>query len=89
LIPIAKKSQVKANKKYHKVLRENSEQFQETIELQQEISSFNLSNEVRNSLYKKMEDSERRHLKVEQGTIFVLGISSLFAFVSIAVVSLV
>ncbi|XVK02403.1 ABC transporter transmembrane domain-containing protein [Staphylococcus lugdunensis] len=46
LIPIAKKSQVKANKKYHKVLRENSEQFQETIELQQEISSFNLSNEV-------------------------------------------
>ena len=52
LIPIAKKSQVKANKKYHKVLRENSEQFQETIELQQEISSFNLSNEVRNSLYK-------------------------------------
>lgn len=89
LIPIAKKSQVKANKKYHKVLRENSEQFQETIELQQEISSFNLSNEVRNSLYKKMEDSERIHLKVEQGTIFVLGISSLFAFVSIAVVSLV
>lgn len=89
LIPIAKKSQVKANKKYHKVLRENSEQFQETIELQQEISSFNLSNEVRNSLYKKMEDSEIIHLKVEQGTIFVLGISSLFAFVSIAVVSLV
>lgn len=89
LIPIAKKSQVKANKNYHKVLRENSEQFQETIELQQEISSFNLSNEVRNSLYKKMEDSERIHLKVEQGTIFVLGISSLFAFVSIAVVSLV
>lgn len=36
-----------------------------------------------------MEDSERIHLKVEQGTIFVLGISSLFAFVSIAVVSLV
>ncbi|MGO3751741.1 MAG: ABC transporter ATP-binding protein [Peptoniphilaceae bacterium] len=89
LIPIAKKSQVKANKKYHKVLRENSEKFQETIELQQEISSFNLSSEVKNSLYKKMEESEKIHLKVEQGTVLVLGISSLFAFVSIAVVSLV
>ncbi|MGO1580097.1 MAG: ABC transporter ATP-binding protein [Peptoniphilaceae bacterium] len=89
LIPIAKNSQVKANKKYHKVLRENSEKFQETIELQQEISSFNLSSEVKNSLYKKMEESEKIHLKVEQGTVLVLGISSLFAFVSIAVVSLV
>ncbi|MDU6791351.1 MAG: SIS domain-containing protein [Anaerococcus sp.] len=59
LIPIAKKSQVKGNEKYHKVLRENSEKFQETIELQQEINSFNLSDEVKTSLYKQMDESEK------------------------------
>ncbi|ETJ99500.1 ABC transporter, ATP-binding protein [Eubacterium nodatum ATCC 33099] len=89
LIPVAKKSQVKGNKKYHEVLRENSEKFQETIELQQEINSFNLSDEVRSLLYKQMDESERVHLKVEQGSIFVMGLSSAFGFVSIAVVSFV
>lgn len=89
LIPIAKKSQVKGNKKYHKVLRENSEKFQETIELQQEINSFNLSDEVKTSLYKQMEESEKIHLKVEESSIITLGLSTMFSFVSIAVVSYV
>ncbi|MDU5071245.1 ABC transporter ATP-binding protein [Finegoldia magna] len=89
LIPIAKKSQVKGNKKYHKVLRENSEKFQETIELQQEINSFNLSDEVKTSLYKQMDESEKIHLKVEESSIITLGLSAMFSFVSIAVVSYV
>lgn len=89
LIPIAKKSQVKGNKKYHKVLRENSEKFQETIELQQEINSFNLSDEVKTSLYKQMDESEKIHLKVEESSIITLGLSTMFSFVSIAVVSYV
>ncbi|MDU1177659.1 MAG: ABC transporter ATP-binding protein, partial [Peptoniphilus harei] len=89
LIPIAKKFQVKGNKKYHKVLRENSEKFQETIELQQEINSFNLSDEVKTSLYKQMDESEKIHLKVEESSIITLGLSAMFSFVSIAVVSYV
>lgn len=89
LIPITKKSQVKGNKKYHKVLRENSEKFQETIELQQEINSFNLSDEVKTSLYKQMEESEKIHLKVEESSIITLGLSAMFSFVSIAIVSFV
>lgn len=89
LIPIAKKSQVKGNNKYHKVLRENSEKFQETIELQQEINSFNLSDEVKTSLYKQMDESEKIHLKVEESSIITLGLSAMFSFVSIAVVSYV
>lgn len=89
LIPIAKKSQVKGNKKYHKVLRENSEKFQETIELQQEINSFNLSDEVKTLLYKQMDESEKIHLKVEESSIITLGLSAMFSFVSIAVVSYV
>lgn len=89
MIPISKKSHVKGNNKYYKVLRENSEIFQETIELQQEIKSFNLSREIKRSLYKKMEESEKVHLKVEGSTIITMAISSIFAFISLAVVILV
>ncbi|MBS5596851.1 ABC transporter ATP-binding protein [Peptostreptococcus sp.] len=86
LIPLAKKSRVRENEKYYRVLRDNSEKFQETIELQQEISSFNLSKEVKKDLYRQMEDSEKTHIKVETGSLLIMGVSSLFAFTSISVV---
>ena len=66
-----------------------SKKFQETIELQQEINSFNLSDEVKTSLYKQMDESEKIHLKVEESSIITLGLSTMFSFVSIAVVSYV
>lgn len=42
-LPLAKKGREASYKQYYDVLRENSDVFQETIELQQEISSFNQS----------------------------------------------
>lgn len=89
LIPIAKNSQVKGNRKYHGILRENSEKFQETVELQQEINSFNLSKEVKSSLYKSMEQSEKKHLELEKNSILIMGLSSSLGFISIAVVAFV
>ena len=89
LILLSKKSQTKANTKYYDTLRENSEEFQETIELQQEINSFNLSKKVQDRLFKKMEESERIHLKVELSTFSVMALSSIFSYVSLAVVILV
>lgn len=88
-IPLGKKNRTKASTKYYDVLRENSESFQETIELQQEISSFNLTETFKDTLYRQMEESEKIHLKEELGSVLLLGISSLFAFVSVAVVILV
>lgn len=88
-IPLAKKKSVSGNSKYYDVLRENSEIFQETIELQQEISSFNQSENVKKILYKKMEDSEKIHIKVESGSIIVIGLSTLFSYISVAVVVLI
>ena len=85
-IPLAKKQNVSKNSKYFNVLRENSEMFQETIELQQEISSFNQSEKVKKELYEKMEKSEKIHLKVELASFRVLGISTLFSYISVAVV---
>lgn len=89
VIPMSRKKEISANSKYYSVLRENSEPFQETIELQQEINSFNQSKNVKESLYKKMEESEKIHLKVELLAMVLTAISTLFAYISVAVVILV
>lgn len=86
VIPSARKIEVSSNSKYFNVLRNNSEMFQETIEMQQEISSFNLSEKIKKTLYKKMEESEKIHIKVELIAFFVLAISTLFSYISVAVV---
>ena len=85
-IPLARNKRVAAYDKYFHTLRENSDLFQEAIELQEEISSFNQSDKVKQSLYEKMEESEKIHFKVEFGSMVVMGLSSLFAFISLAVV---
>lgn len=86
ILPLAKNKEVDSYNKYFNVLRENSESFQETIELQQEINSFNQSKKVKEYLYKKMEDSEKIHFKVELSSMTIFGISTLFAYISVAVV---
>lgn len=85
-IPLAKNRQIKENTKYYQILRENANLFQETIELQKEINSFNLTQDIKNKLYKKMETSENIHFKVESGSVFILGLSTLFAFLSLPLV---
>lgn len=89
VVPIARNSQVKQSSKYFHVLRENSEMFQESIEMQQEINGYNLSEQLKKDLYKKMEESERVHIKVELGAMSIVGLSALFSFVSLGVVAFV
>ena len=84
--PLAKQKEVSEYSKYFGVLRENSELFQETIELQQEISSFNQSDKVKKALYKKMEESERAHFKVELLSMIAVGLSTSLSYISVAVV---
>lgn len=84
--PLAKQKEVSEYSRYFNVLRDNSELFQETIELQQEISSFNQSDKVKKNLYKKMEESESIHLKVEVLPMLAVGISSSLSYISLAVV---
>ena len=84
--PLAKQKEVSEYSRYFNVLRDNSELFQETIELQQEISSFNQADKVKKNLYKKMEESEKIHLKVEIVPMLAVGISSSLSYISLAVV---
>ncbi|MBZ2386214.1 ABC transporter ATP-binding protein/permease [Anaerococcus murdochii] len=85
-IPLSKKHQVKGQKRYYDVLRENSESFQENIEMQMEIKAYGLSEEMKEKLYEKMDKSEKVHLKTEIGLILTMSLSSIFSFISLAVV---
>lgn len=88
-IPMSKKLQENEHKKYFDILRRNSESFQENIEMQMEIKSYNLSEDMKKELYKKMEESEKVHIKSGSTTIFVMALSSVFSFISLAVVIIV
>lgn len=65
LIIMSKKIQVVGTTKHYKRLRENSESFQEAIEMQQEIKSFGMMAKMKNSLYEKMDKSEKIQLRAE------------------------
>ena len=85
-IPLSKKYQVDGQKRYYDVLRENSESFQENIEMQMEIKAYGLSEEMKDKLYEKMDKGEKVHLKTEIGLILIMSLSSFFSFISLAVV---
>ena len=85
-IPLSKKHSVKGERRYYDALRENSESFQENIEMQMEIKAYDLSEEMKEKLYEKMDKSEKVHVKTEMGTILTMSISSIFSFISLAVV---
>lgn len=89
LMVVSKKIQIKGHDKYYKILRDNSEYFQEAIELQQEIKSYNAMRRMRRFLYQKMEQSEAVHIKEEAKLVTILGFSSIFGFLSLGIVILV
>lgn len=89
LIALSKKLQLSANLKYYKKLRDNSESFQEAIENQQEIKSFGLTDTFKKNLYKKMDESEKIHLKTELIAAVPLLLSGLIVQLAFAIVILV
>lgn len=64
-LAISKKIQLRENLKYYQRLRDNSDSFQEAIELQQEIKSYNLKKQIGETLNGKMGDSEKIHIRAE------------------------
>ncbi|HCX63282.1 ABC transporter ATP-binding protein [Sedimentibacter sp.] len=88
LIIWSKKIQLRENIKYYAKLRDNSDSFQEAIELQQEIKSFGLTEKIKKSLYKKMEEGEKIHLKAEFTAAIPLLLSGLIVQIAFAIVIL-
>lgn len=89
LIVWSKNIQLRNNVKYYSKLRDNSDSFQEAIELQQEIKSFGLGKKIKDNLYKKMEEGEKIHLKAEFTAVMPLLLSGLVAQIAFAIVILV
>lgn len=89
LLFMSKKIQVKKHTKYYNILRENAQAFQETIELQQEIQSMGMQDEVNKGLYKKMDDTEVVHFDVEASITALLSAMNLLMFISLGVIILV
>jgi hypothetical protein len=73
---ITKKSQVNGNKKYYNVMREISEDFQESIELQQEIKSYNQIEKFSKKIINDINYSEKVHIKSELGMVLPISIST-------------
>ena len=84
LLLLSKNLQIRESFKHYQKLRDNSESFQEAIENQQEIKSFGLTQKIRQTLYQKMEESEKIHLRAEISAGFPMLCSNVilqFAFV--------
>lgn len=88
LIFLSKRLQVSGTTKYFDRLRENSEAFQESIELQQEIKSYGMAGKIKKSMYQRMDDSEKMHLKVELNQAFPLLFGGMITQISLGIVIL-
>lgn len=86
---LTKKVQIKSNTKYYKILRKNSESFQENIELQQEIQSLNLEKETKEKLYIQMDETEKIHFEVESFITALLSLINLLFYIEIGVLILI
>lgn len=59
------RAQTSGVRKYYKTLLENAASFQEAFEMQQEIKSYSMQGQVEKDVSKKLEDSEKIHIKAE------------------------
>lgn len=62
---LSKKAQIGGSTEYYQKLRENSDKFQETIEMHQEIRSYSLKDEVLEDLKQSVEEGEKIHIRAE------------------------
>lgn len=89
LIVFSRKVQVKAYTEYYDQLRSNSEAFQEAIELQQEIKSFDLRDEVSTELNERMDETEKIHIRSELLSVIPMALGGIIQNIAIAVLLIV
>lgn len=75
LLVISKRMQVNGATLYYQRLRDNSDAFQEAIEMQQEIKSYGQSGNVIDKINKKIEDTEKVHIRSEIGMAMIMNLA--------------
>ena len=73
---ITKKIQLVGNKRYYDIMRDISENFQQAIELQQEIKSYGQVDKFTKKIFENVEYSEKIHIKAEFKMVLLLSIST-------------
>lgn len=86
---VYKKQAILKNQDFYKRLRANSEAYQECIELNNEIKSFNKTEIYKTKLKNMLDLSEQEQLKANNFGIKIMAISSFFSFISLAIVLVV
>ncbi|MGI6333495.1 MAG: ABC transporter ATP-binding protein [Saccharofermentanales bacterium] len=82
LLLISKSVQTNSFHKYYKKLRENSDSFQEAIELQMEIQSFGMSDDIKKKLYREVEKGEKIHIQAEFVGAAIVGLAGLVLYLT-------
>lgn len=82
LLLISKSVQTNSFHKYYKKLRENSDSFQEAIELQMEIQSFGMSDDIKKKLYREVEEGEKIHIQAEFVGAAIVGLAGLVLYLT-------
>lgn len=82
LLLISKKVQTRNFAKYYKKRRENSDSFQEAIELQMEIQSFGMSDDIRKKLYREVEEGEKIHIRTEFVGATIISLAGLILYLT-------
>ncbi|ARC84827.1 ABC transporter ATP-binding protein [Clostridium argentinense] len=80
---ISKRAQIGASTEYYYKLRENSDKFQEAIEMHQEIRSYSLKDQVLGDLKKSVEEGENIHIRTEFKQAIPINLASALVKVSL------
>lgn len=76
LIVVSKKGQIRETTVHYQKLRDNSEKFQEAIEMQQEIRSYSIKDEVLKDIEESIDESEKIHIRAESFQAIPVNLSS-------------
>ena len=80
---VSKRAQIDASAEYYYKLRENSDKFQEAIEMHQEIRSYSLKDDVLKDLKKSVEEGEKLHIRTEFKQAIPINLASALVKVSL------
>lgn len=80
---VSKRTQIHASTEYYYKLRDNSDKFQEAIEMYQEIRSYSLKDDVLKDLKKSVEEGEKLHIRTEFKQAIPINLASALVKVSL------
>ncbi len=83
---LSRNIQDRRNLKFFNAQRKNAENFQEAVNMQREIKSFALKEEIRKRIFSDIDKGEKLQIKAEAAVIISMTLSALFSYIGIPAV---